>query len=116
MEMMGMSNGISLLDDPMLAEIVRRLVDAFNPERIYLFGSTARGDAGPDSDYDLLMVLSNPAEPRYRLAQRAHSLLWGLDVSADILVWSKDAFEARLHLSASLPTTVMREGKLLYAA
>jgi predicted nucleotidyltransferase len=43
--------------DAVLAEIVRRLVAGFQPERIYLFGSHARGDAGPDSDYDLLMVL-----------------------------------------------------------
>src|ERR1017187_10362282 len=35
--------------DPLLGEIVRRLVDVYRPERIYLFGSTARGDAGPDS-------------------------------------------------------------------
>src|ERR1035437_6275956 len=35
--------------DPLLGEIVRRLIDAYRPERIYLFGSTARGDAGPDS-------------------------------------------------------------------
>ena len=43
----------SLLDlDPVLAEIVRRLAAAYQPERIYLFGSKARGDAGPDSDDD----------------------------------------------------------------
>ena len=34
--------------DPVLGEIVRRLVEAYQPERIYLFGSVARGDAGPD--------------------------------------------------------------------
>lgn len=72
--------------DAVLAEIVRRLVAAFQPERIYLFGSHARGDAGPDSDYDLLMVLGQLQEPSYRLAQRAHSLLWGLGTAADILV------------------------------
>jgi uncharacterized protein len=42
-----------LRKDARLAEIVRRLVDAYQPERIYLFGSVARGRAGPDSDYDL---------------------------------------------------------------
>ena len=38
------------IDAPVLAEIVRRLAEAYRPERIYLFGSTARGDAGLDSD------------------------------------------------------------------
>lgn len=102
--------------DPALAEIVRRLVEALRPERIYLFGSRARGEAGADSDYDLLVVLPHLLEPAHRIAQRAHSLLWGLGVSADILVWSREAFDARLHLQASLPATVVREGTLLHAA
>jgi len=37
-------------EELLLAEIVRRMVEVYRPERIYLFGSTARGDAGPDSD------------------------------------------------------------------
>jgi predicted nucleotidyltransferase len=102
------------ITDAVLAEIIRRLVASFRPERIYLFGSRARGDADPDSDYDLLMVLDHLDEPSYRLAQRAHSLLWGLGTAADILVWSREAFDSRLHLRASLPSTVVREGALLH--
>lgn len=102
--------------DPVLAEIVRRLVDALQPERVYLFGSRARGDAGGDSDYDLMVVVPHLAEPAYRLAQRAHSVLWGLGAAADILVWSREAFDGRLHLKASLPATIIREGMLLHAA
>jgi uncharacterized protein len=102
------------ITDAVLAEIVRRLVACFQPERIYLFGSRARGDMGPDSDYDLLMVLDRLDEPAYRLAQRAHSLLWGLGTAADILVWSRQAFDSRLSLRASLPSTVVREGVLLH--
>ena len=56
-----------LLDeDPVLREIIERLVAVLNPLRIYLFGSRARGDSGPNSDYDLLLVverLDEPAEP-----------------------------------------------------
>ena len=50
-------------DDPKLREIVQRLADAYHPLRIYLFGSKARGTAGPDSDYDLLIVVSDDAPP-----------------------------------------------------
>lgn len=99
-----------------LARIVERLVEAYEPERIYLFGSKARGDCGVDSDFDLLIVLPQTMEPGYRLAQDAHSLLWEIGTAVDILVWNRDAFESRLHLQASLPATVVREGKLLYAA
>ena len=102
--------------DPILAEIVRRLIEALHPERIYLFGSRARGDAGPDSDYDLMVVVPHVSEPAHRLAQRAHSVLWGLGTAADILVWSREAFDSRLHLRASLPATILREGTLLHAA
>jgi hypothetical protein len=44
--------------DPALAEVVRRLIEAYQPARMYLFGSVARGDAGPHSDYDILVVVA----------------------------------------------------------
>ena len=103
-------------NDPILAEIVRRLVGALQPERIYLFGSKARGEADSDSDYDLMVIIPHATEPGYKLAQQAHSLIWDIGVAADILVWSREAFDRRLHLRASLPATVVREGTLLYAA
>ena len=104
------------ITDPMLAEIVHRLVEAFCPEKIYLFGSRARGEAGQDSDYDLMVIVSQSTEPGYRLAQEAHSLLWGLSVAADILVWTREQFDSRRHVGASLPATIVRQGQLLYAA
>ena len=103
------------IDDPKLAEIVRRLVEAYEPERIYLFGSEARGDAGPDSDFDLLVVVPNEAPPEMKRSRLAYERLWGTGVAADVLVWTKESFDSRLHLKASLPSTVLREGKLLYA-
>jgi predicted nucleotidyltransferase len=102
--------------DSKLAEITRRLVLAFQPERIYLFGSVARGEGKPDSDYDILVLVQETSgEPLYRLSQKAHALLWGLGVSVDILVWPIELFHRRAHLRASFPATVLREGKLLYA-
>lgn len=89
---------------------------AFQPERLYLFGSKGRDEAGPESDYDLLMILPRLEAPAYRLAQQARSLVWGLGISADILVWSREEFERRLPLKASLPAVVSREGTLLHAA
>ena len=50
-----------LAEDPkrkkMIGEMVNRIVEHFDPEKIILFGSSARGDAGPDSDVDLLVVM-----------------------------------------------------------
>ena len=95
---------------------MKRLVDACQPERIYLFGSRARGSSWVDSDYDIMVVVAQSQEPAYRRAQRAHSLLWDLGTAADILVWTREAFDSRIHLRASLPATITREGQLLYAA
>jgi predicted nucleotidyltransferase len=102
--------------DPRLAEAVRRLVAAFRPERIYLFGSAARGDARQDSDYDLMVVLPDDAPPALRRSGLAYEVLWGLGVAADVLVWTRSAFDQRTHLKASLPATILREGRLLHAA
>ena len=91
-------------------------IDAYQPECLYLFGSRGRGHAEPGSDYDLLMVFNKLEGPAYRIAQEAHTLVWGLGISADILVWARDDFDRRLSLKASLPATVVREGMLLHAA
>ena len=111
-----MTNLEILERDPKLAELVRRLVAAHRPERLYLFGSRGRGQGEPDSDYDLLMIFEKLEAPAYRIAQQAHSLVWGLGISVDILVWSRAEFDRRLSLKASLPATVVRDGMLLHAA
>jgi len=102
--------------DPALAQIIRRLVMAYEPEQIFMFGSRARGDAGPDSDYDLLLVVPDHAPPERKRSKLAYRALWGTGTAADVVVWTRSAFDSRVHLAASLPATVMREGKLLHAA
>ncbi len=99
-----------------LAEIVERLIDAYQPESIYLFGSKARGDYGPDSDFDLLVVVPDKASDERKRSRLAYEYLWGTGTAADVLVWTQERFENRAHLRASLPGTVLREGRLLYAA
>jgi predicted nucleotidyltransferase len=102
--------------DPKLAEIVRRLVDAYEPARIYLFGSLARGEAGPDSDYDLLVVVPDDAPAERKDGKLAYRVLWGTGAAADVVVWERSRFDRRARVVSSLPATVLREGKVLYAA
>ena len=102
--------------DATLAEIVRRLVAAYQPERIYLFGSTARGDANEHSDYDLMVVVPDDAPRERRDSDLAYNVLRGTGVAADILVWTRSRFNRRVHIVASLPATILREGRLLHAA
>ena len=99
-----------------LAEAVRRLVAGLRPERIYLFGSRARGDAIWDSDYDLMVIVAESEQPSYRRAQEGYGLLWGIGIPIDLLIWTKAEFDRQVPVMASLPATIMREGRLLYAA
>ena len=72
------------IDDAKMLEIVGRLVEAVNPDRIILFGSRARGDAGPDRDLDLLIVKDSDV-PRHRRTIPAYNALRGLGIPTDII-------------------------------
>ena len=102
--------------DPTLKEIVRRLGEHLRPERIYLFGSRARGDTGPDSDYDLLVVVASSTLPGYKRDQEAFRVLRGVGAAKDVIVLTSTEFRRRSSVVCSLPATVLREGTLLYVA
>jgi predicted nucleotidyltransferase len=102
--------------DNNLREIVRRLADAYQPAKIYLFGSKARGDSTLDSDYDLLVVVTEAVRSEQRRSGLAYRELWSIGAAVDVLVCTTDDFNSRIQVAASLPSTILREGKLLYAA
>ena len=94
-----------------LARAIDRIVSALAPARIYLFGSHARGDVT-----DLLVVVPSSDQPSYRMAQAAYHAVGSHVTPMDILVMPQEEFEWRSRSPASLPSTVLREGKILYAA
>jgi predicted nucleotidyltransferase len=110
------TEGKPAITDERLREAVQRLVDVYEPRRIYLFGSVARGDVDHESDYDLLVVVPDSAPADLRRSRIAYEALRGTGTAADVLVCSESYFDRRSHLAASLPGTVLREGRLLYAA
>ena len=85
-------------------------------KRVYLFGSKARGEAGPDSDYDFLVVvkrkISRSKEEEF-VDKRWNARLFE---ATDVVIWTKKSFEELSQLRTSLPATVIEEGKLLYEA
>ncbi len=107
---------IPSIHDPVLAEILKRIVFEFTPEKIYLFGSVARSQADSDSDYDILVVVNRSDEPYYKRAQRAQRALWGIWRAADVFVLTRKEFEKQKGVIGTLPEIVMRDGKELYAA
>ncbi len=104
------------MQNTLIDEVVRRLVEFYQPERVYLFGSAARGESGPDSDFDFCVVLPDNA-PSDLYRRSVHSHLWGMQAAVDLVKLSSSDFDSRaLHVKASLPATVVREGRLLYDA
>jgi predicted nucleotidyltransferase len=102
--------------DPILQEFVRRIVEALHPERIYLFGSRARAEGTPDSDYDIMVVVAHSDQPVHVRSRAVRPLLWDVPAPVDVLVWTQEEFDRRLPVVASLPATIEREGRILYAA
>ena len=95
-------------------EVIRRLVDEFHPETIYLFGSHAWGKPTADSDMDLLVIVSRSRQKPIQRAVRAQHSLRGVKASVDVLVKTRKEFEQYANVKASLEAQISREGKLLY--
>ncbi len=102
--------------DETVDEVVRRLVEHYQPERIYLFGSSARGDARPESDLDFLVVLPDETPREKFLDGKIYERLWDIPVAVDIVPFHRRTFQERTNWLMSLPAIVQREGKLEYAA
>jgi len=96
-------------------EIIRRIVEVAQPDRIILFGSAARGEAGVDSDIDLLVVKSN-VKHRMRLAQLIHISLFGIPASVDVVVVSPEDVERYRHGVGTVIGPALKEGREVYAA
>jgi len=94
--------------------IVNRVVRRFRPDRIILFGSQARGDAGPDSDIDLLVVMSVEGSVSEKGLEISLALPV-LPVAVDLIVTTPEAFDWRKDVVGTIEWPATREGKVLYA-
>jgi len=102
------------IPDGLLDDVVKRLVDGLHPEKIILFGSHAYGVPNEDSDIDLLIVISESDEPRYRRAQKAYGYLWGLGVPIELVILTRQEVDQSLNVVTSLARKAVKQGKILY--
>lgn len=101
-----------------LPEIVRRLVETSQPERIILFGSWATGTNKPDSDLDLLVIKKDSFRSggsRLREIGRLERALGRLPYPTDILVYSRDEIEHWKTSTEHVIARALKEGKEVYA-
>jgi predicted nucleotidyltransferase len=98
-------------------EIVKdKLVEAYQPETIYLFGSFAWGNPDEESDIDLLVIIEHSDEKPYRRARIGIEFLSGLKIPKDILVYTREEFENLAQDFSTLCHKVKKEGIKLYEA
>lgn len=109
-----MRAGKKVLSEEMLQEIVRRIVEVAKPEKIILFGSAARGEVGPDSDLDLLVIKS--CKNRRKTARAIRRKLIGIGVAKDIIVATPEDIERYKDSIGLIYRPALTEGKVIYAA
>jgi len=109
-----MAELIHTLDSEVLEEIVRRIVEVAQPERIIMFGSAARGSMGRNSDIDLLVVKSGAN--RLELAQRIYAHLHGAREAVDVIVVTPEDLNKYRDNHALVIAAALREGKVVYDA
>jgi excisionase family DNA binding protein len=98
---------------PAIDEMVRIIVERFDPERIVLFGSHARGHAGPDSDVDLLVILEFEGSKREKQVEIGVAL-HDIKVPKDIVVSTPEEIARYGHLVGTVLYPALREGTVLY--
>jgi hypothetical protein len=96
-------------------ELLDPVIAYFNPRRIILFGSAARGDAGADSDFDLLVILDDDT-PSERLTLRAgHEARQSYKQHPMNVIPCREAtFEAKRRIAGTLPYEAAHEGIVVY--
>lgn len=94
-------------------DVVADLVVACDPERIILFGSVVRGDDGPDSDIDLLLV-AGPTADRHAMAKAALIAVAEALPEVDPVVVGRAAIAPSSVIAGSVVAAALREGKVVY--
>jgi len=114
-----MAIGTELVTDAVAAEasiqeMVRRIVSRFNPDRIILFGSRARGSHAPDSDVDLAVIMPIDGSKAKREIE-IRLLLHDIPIPKDIVVITPEEMDRYRDVPGTLVKPVLRDGRLLYA-
>jgi predicted nucleotidyltransferase len=102
-------------DLEVIEQLVQRIIELVQPLRIILFGSAARGEMGPDSDIDVLVVMPEGVHRR-RTAQLLYRQIRGLGVPFDILVATPDDLERHKDNIGLVYQSILQEGREVYAA
>ena len=104
----------NMVNDQILNEIIRRIVETARPRKIILFGSAERGEMGPNSDLDLLVVMPSGVHRR-NTARSIYRNLIGVGFAADIVVVTEQDVERYRDNIGMVIKPAVEQGRLLYA-
>jgi predicted nucleotidyltransferase len=99
--------------EAVVREMVQRILQVGDPQKVVLFGSRARGEARPNRDYDLL-VIEPSSQPRYKRTAKYRRALIGVHPAKDIVVWTPDEVAEWRNVPNAFVTTALGEGVVLY--
>jgi predicted nucleotidyltransferase len=102
-------------DETIFADIVRRIVEAVNPERIILFGSGARGKMGPNSDIDFSVIKPGKFN-RWQLTTAIYRHLRGKGAPVDVVLVTPEEVKLYGDSPYLVIRPALREGKVVYGA
>ena len=108
-------SGTKAVDRETLNEIIRRIAEVAEPDRIILFGSAVRGEIGPHSDIDLLVVKSGDYH-RGRLTGDIYMNMFGVGQAVDDVVVTPEDVERYRDSHALVICPALRDGKVVYGA
>lgn len=98
-----------------IKEAVNRLVNKFNPEKIILFGSQARGTAKKNSDVDFLVITPYDKSKKIELSNAMYKEISDLMIPIDIVILSKEQYLIDSEIPGTIARPVSKEGKILYS-
>ena len=103
------------ITNEMLQEIIDRIVDVANPERIIMFGSSAREEMNPNSDVDLLVIKDGNFD-YYHLLGEIYMNLFGVGIGVDVILATAEQVEKYKNINYLIIAPAIREGKEVYHA
>ena len=103
-----------MISEDKIQEATKRLVEAYDPVAIYLFGSYAWGEPNEDSDLDFMVVMSNSFHNTFSSFKKGKWALRDLKIDNDIIVENFDYFEKNALKTSTFEYKIKNEGKRLY--
>jgi len=94
--------------------LLNTIVAEFAPQRVILFGSAARGEAGKNSDLDLLVVLDDDVPLEKFGAKAVHAARRGYAEPVDIIPCRASVLRDRARAKGSFAHMILRDGITVY--